>query len=187
VLAQQKRRVLLMKSSPAIAGGFTLIELMIALTIIGIFIMLAMPSFSTWLMNTQIRTTAESITNGLQLARNEAVRRNSSVQFVKGAGLDSSWTVSCVAVTPACPDTSPIQMRAMGEGSSASITVTPSDGNTVVFDNFGMLTTPVVAVARFDIDGSNTAQSRELRVTIQSGGNVRMCDPNTTAPDPRAC
>ncbi len=169
------------------SAGFTLIELMIALTIIGIFIMLAMPAFSTWIMNTQIRTTAESITNGLQVARNEAVQRNSAVQFVKGAGTDSSWTVSCVAVTPGCPDLSAIQLRAAGEGSSAAITVTASDGNTVVFDNFGMMTTPVVAVARFDIDGSNTAESRELRVTIQTGGNVRMCDPQTTAPDPRAC
>ncbi|MDP1653311.1 MAG: GspH/FimT family pseudopilin [Rhodocyclaceae bacterium] len=164
-----------------------MIELMIALTIIGIFITLGLPSFATWLMNTQIRTAAESITNGLQLARNEAVRRNAAVQFVKGAGTDSGWTVSCVAVTPACPDMNAIQLRAAGEGSSAAITVTPSDGNTVIFDNFGMMTTPVVAVTRFDIDGANAAQSRELRVTIQAGGNVRMCDPNTIAPDPRAC
>lgn len=178
-----------MKSSSVMAGGFSLIELMIAITIVAIFLMLAMPNFSEWLVNSRIRTTAESIANGLQVARNESVRRNSAVQFVKGAGTDSSWSVSCVAVTPGCPDTNTIQSRATGEGASAAITVMPSNGNTVVFDNFGMKTTPVGATISFAVDATSlpAAKSRDLRVTVDAGGNVRMCDPNTTAPDPRAC
>jgi type IV fimbrial biogenesis protein FimT len=175
--------------SIARANGFSLIELMIAITIIAIFLLLAMPSFSAWLVNTRIRNASESIANGLQVARNEAVRRNASVQFVKGAGTDSSWVVNCVAVTPGCPDINAIQSRSTGEGSSADITVTPSSGNTVVFDNFGMKTTPAVATISFAIDTTSlsAAESRDLRVTVDAGGNVRMCDPNTTAPDPRAC
>jgi type IV fimbrial biogenesis protein FimT len=171
------------------AGGFTLIELMIAITIVAIFLMLAMPSFSEWLVNTRIRTAAESIANGLQVARNESVRRNAAVQFVKVAGTDTGWAVSCVAVTPGCPDTNVIQSRSAGEGSSAAITATPDNGNTVAFDNFGMKTTPVGATISFAVDTTNlpAAKSRDLRVTVDAGGNVRMCDPNTTAPDPRAC
>jgi len=170
-------------------NGFSLIELMVAITIVSIFLLLAMPSFSEWLINSRIRNAAESIVNGLQLARNEAVSRNASVQFVKGAATDSGWTVSCVAVTPGCPNTNPIQLRASGEGSSSGTTVTPSDGPTVVFDNYGMKTSPAGAQINFAVDTTDlpAAKSRDLRVTVDAGGNVRMCDPNTTAPDPRAC
>lgn len=181
-----------MKKMAPPAAGFTLIELMITIVVLGVLIMLAMPTFSAWIQNTRIRTTAESIVNGLQVARGEAVRRNSSVQFVMGAG--SSWAVSCTVVTPGCPDVNPIQMRATGEGSTASIIVTPSNGLTVVFDSFGTMITPVPGVGasvRFDVDVDTAvlaaSESRELRVTIDTGGNIRMCDPNTTAPDPRAC
>lgn len=170
--------------------GFTLIELLVSLVVLGVFILLAMPSFSAWLMNSKIRTTAESIVNGLQVARNEAVQRNATVEFVLGAG--SSWTVRCAVVAPACPDMNPIQTRATGEGSSSTITVTPSHGNTIIFNNLGLMTSPAVGVndvVRFDVDGpsSAAADSRELRVTIRSGGNVRLCDPNVTGADPRAC
>lgn len=177
-----------MRTCPASARGFTLIEVLVTLVIMGVFILLAMPSFSLWMVNTRIRTAAEATANGLQLARNEAVRRNASVQYVKGAGTDSSWTVSCVATSPGCPDTNAIQSRITGD---AAITVTPDNGNTVVFDNFGMRTTPAPAVvtASFDVDATtvSAADSRDLRVTVDVGGNIRMCDPNTTAPDPRAC
>lgn len=171
------------------SGGFSLIELMITITIVSIFLFLSLPSFSAWLINSRIRNAAESIVSGLQLARNEAVRRNANVQFVKGAGTDSSWTVSCVAVTPGCPDINPIQSRATGEGSSSGTTVTPSHGLTVVFNNFGMKSSPAVALINFTIDTTNlpAAESRDLRITVDAGGNVRMCDPNTVLPDPRAC
>lgn len=179
-----------MKSRRHSSAGFSLIELMMAIALLVIFIALAMPSFSAWIMNTRIRSTAESIANGLQVARNEAVRRNTSVQFVLDAA-GSGWTVSCQnVVLPVCPDTNPIQQRATGEGGNSSITVTPSSSRTIVFNSFGLMTSPAVAgnnVVRFDIDGPDAAESRELRVTIQAGGNVRMCDPQVTGTDPRAC
>lgn len=169
--------------------GFTIIELMIAVVILSIFIMLAAPSFAAWIMNTRIRTTTESVVSGLQLARNEAVRRNLAVQFVLGTGTD--WKV-CVNLTAGvCPDdTNLIQARAVGEGSNSSITIVASNGNTVSFNSFGQMTVPAVmgnSVVSFDVDGPDAAESRELRVTVQAGGNIRMCDPKVSGTDPRAC
>lgn len=168
--------------------GFSLIELMVSITIVALFVLLAMPTFSAWLMNTKIRTAAESISNGLLVARNEAVRRNANVQFVLGSG--SSWSVSCQAVAPACPDLTPIQSRSTGDGSDSTITVAANNGTTIVFNSFGLMIAPVVAVGdivSFDVDGPNTTESRELRVMIRSGGSIRMCDPQVTGTDPRAC
>lgn len=182
-----------MLRTPSIAGarGFTLVELLIGIVIMGVVMSLAMPSYRAWIQNTKIRNTAESILNGLQVARMEAVRRNVSVQLVMGTG--SAWTVGCVAVTATCPAT--IQSHSAGEGSSTAISVTSSGGSTFVFDQFGRRTTPAVGAGTVDLDVDvdaavlSAAQSRQLRVTVDVGGNTRMCDPDTgvATTDPRHC
>jgi type IV fimbrial biogenesis protein FimT len=172
--------------------GFTLIEMMIAVVILSLMLALAMPSYSVWIQNTRIRSAAESFVSGLQLARNEAVRRNSNVRFVVGTG--SAWTVSCTAVTPGCvsADVTAIQVRSIKEGSSSDVTVVASDGATITFDSFGRMPSPTPSVGtkvtfNFDNTQLSTADSRDLRVTVDTGGNVRMCDPNVVSPDVRRC
>jgi len=180
-----------MLKMPSMAGarGFTLIELMIGISIMSLVMALAMPSYRTWIQNTRIRNSAEAILNGLQVARMEAVRRNIPVQLVLGTG--SAWTVGCVTVTATCPAT--IQSHSSGEGSSAAVTVTPSAGGTFVFDPFGRRTTPAVGAGTARLDVATTAltatESRPLRVTVDVGGNTRMCDPSTgvATTDPRHC
>ena len=49
----------------------TLIEMLIGLVILGVLMALGVPSFFAWLQSTQVRNAAESIQNGLQLARAE--------------------------------------------------------------------------------------------------------------------
>lgn len=169
--------------------GASLIELMIAVALTGIVLGYAIPNFSTWIQNNRIRNAAESMLNGLQVARMEAVRHNAPVQFVMGVG--SGWTVGCETVTASCPAL--IQSRTASEGSSAAVTVTASDGGTIVFDAFGRMTSPVPGAGmavRFDVDTQAlaAADSRDLRITVDVGGNTHMCDPNVVvASDPRHC
>ncbi|MFJ2987963.1 GspH/FimT family pseudopilin [Collimonas sp. NPDC087041] len=76
-------------------GGFSLIELLVAMAIFAFLLALAIPAFSGWLQNMQIRNAAESIQNGLQQARTEALRRNTTVRFQ----LTTSVTNSCAIST----------------------------------------------------------------------------------------
>lgn len=95
--------------------GVSLIELIIGIVVLSLVLALGMPSFSAWVQNTQTRTAAESILNGLQLARNEAVRRNANVRFslTNGSG-KVAWQVGCVDVRDDCPEK--IQERLADEG-----------------------------------------------------------------------
>lgn len=163
--------------------GFTLIELMIGIVVLAIVIALGVPSYRTWIQNTKLRNAAESILNGLQLARSEAVARNQRVRFTLGAG--SSWTV-CLPDPDPDAECALIQSRATGDGSSAAVTVVAVPAITNIdFSPLGQGTAVSIDV---DVDPEllSADESRNLRILV-SGGNVRMCDPNVDAPDSRAC
>jgi type IV fimbrial biogenesis protein FimT len=172
--------------------GFSLIELMIALTIFGISLMLALPSFTEWLQGQHIRVAAEAVTNGLQVARAEAIRRNVLTQIVFGPG--SGWAVTEVASAAA------VQSRPAEEGSAnAVITTTPANTTTVTFTPLGSVTTNLDTtnpVTQIDIANPNIGGAcqpggpmRCLRVLISGGGRIKMCDPHPAiaATDPRFC
>ena len=67
---------------------------MITLAVLGMLIMIALPNIAAWLQNTQIRTSAEGMQAGLQLARAEALKRNATVRFQLVDTLTSACAVS---------------------------------------------------------------------------------------------
>lgn len=59
--------------------AFTLIEIIIVISILAITIALATPSFSLWYAKSKINDTTKLIFNDLQFARSEAIKRNSQM------------------------------------------------------------------------------------------------------------
>ena len=159
--------------------GLTLIELMITVAVLAIGLSLAAPSFTQQIGNYRLRTASESIINGLNFARAEAVRRNSPVSFTLTAG-GSGWTVA--QVSPATT----LQSRADGEspGISASSTTASS---TVTFTATGFVDNSVVRLSQINL-ASSAANTDTRRIDIFGGGLIRVCYPTvTTADDPRRC
>ena len=100
--------------------GFTLLELMIIVAILGILIALAAPSFTSLLERRKIIAAAEAIQSDLRWARSEAIKRNTdvTVSFTPGAG--GIWKY---VITPAIKTVD-----------SATI---PEFGNVALAENFG--------------------------------------------------
>ena len=184
LLGDKEGRAVLMRRHNA---GVTLIELAIGLVILGLLLSVAMPSFQAWLQNVQIRNAAESILNGIQTARIEAMRTNHSVELEIRDG--SGWTVMDRTAMP----NATIQQRDHADGSrNARVAMQPAGAGKVSFNGMGWVTDNAdgsPAITQIDVTSSvmTGTQSRPLRIAVAPGGMVRMCDPALTAPDPRAC
>lgn len=62
--------------------GFTLIEVLVAVAVVGLLMALGMPAFSTFMANNKVRNAADSLQAGLQAARAEAIKQNRAVEFL---------------------------------------------------------------------------------------------------------
>lgn len=182
-----------MLTRAATQTGFTLIEVLFTVAVLGILVMMAMPTFGEWLQSQQLRAAAEASVNGLQVARAEAIRRNLPVQITFNVP-QTGW-----AVTEPPPGLAAIQSRAHEEGSpNAQLAATPAGATIVTFTPLGGVTTNAggsATITRLDVTNPSggacqpAGAMRCLRVVISAGGTVRMCDPHpaVVAPDPRAC
>jgi len=183
--------------------GFTLIELMVALAIVALLFLLGMPSFTSFLRNSEIRSTAESIINGLRAATSEAANRNKKVtfEFASATGADwSFWVFDDDGVTKKT-----IQSYSKKEaGSSTKITLSPAGQLMVTFNGLGRVdidpASPNNHIRQIDIDSVVAGEARPQRIIVDDPNppaagkprGLRMCVPAPalaalTPPDPRAC
>ena len=172
-------------------AGFTIIEVMVVVAVLAIVLSIALPNLRVMIANTQIRSVAESVRNGFQVARTEAVKRNESVRFTLNA--NSSWQLGCVTVVADlngdgqadCPAV--ITQKGVREGGGNAVTIVGA--GQAIFTSLGTLAAIAGQLTQVDITSTNTAiGTRPLRITLGVGGNARMCDPSiTTAGDARAC
>ena len=193
--------------------GFTLIEMMIALAIVAMVLFVAVPAFTIFLQNQQIKNAAQTVMTGLGSARAESIRRNATVRFQFVSDLTAgcvlatnslAWVVSladpdsaCDAVPGATTAPQIVEKRSATEG-TRNVTVV-ADASTATFTGLGRLTGAGIT----QIDFSNATGTCEhvdlvngtmrcLRVMISAGGEARMCDPKVAVPvppaiEPRAC
>ena len=122
--------------------GFTLIELIITITIVGIMVALAAPGMGTIIKNQRLTAQANDLVADLNLARSEAVKRATWVTICKTANPNAS--------SPACDTTASNQWTAgrivfVDSGSGTST----NDGNGVINTN------EIVLRVRQGLEGGN--------------------------------
>jgi len=74
--------------------GFTLLDLVITLSVAAILLSLSVPSFSTAIQNNRMVTQVNELNTALSLARSEAVKRNDTItlcQSSNGTSCTGSW------------------------------------------------------------------------------------------------
>jgi len=194
--------------------GFTIVELLVGITILAMLLALGAPALGTYLQNAKLGSATSNYFQGIQMARAEAIRRNVNAEFVLTDTPVSTANIANV-VAPAVNGANWIvrasagaglftllDAKAGGEGEGSSVAnalqitgaaVAPAvfDGR-IAFNGFGATANG----AAYTIDVKNPSAGvcvadggtlRCRRITVSPGGKIHACDPVAPVGDSRAC
>jgi type IV fimbrial biogenesis protein FimT len=164
--------------------GFTLVEVLVVLTIVALLAAAALPGMRRHLANADIRAVAEEMRSGIEQARSEAIRRNTSVRFDRSG---TGWNL----ILPASGGNPDTLLTARAGRTRTQVTVT-TDVDTISFSGSGW-TTPFGQAMNINLQAPSAGGCRPtggincLNVAVAAGGLVRSCDPGAAPGTATAC
>lgn len=188
--------------------GFSLVELLVAVSVLAVLMAMAVPNFTTWIRNARVRTVAEALQASIRLAQAEAQRRNQSVVLFRTSSKECLTTSTADAAgmqwqirsipNPLMTDDVPeaIQCGVLTDVSTGVKISTSTQAAALCFAGDGRQTTLTNPAAigqdctanaiTFRVEPTTGgAENRPLQLDLSLSGAVRMCDPGKakTAPD----
>lgn len=169
---------------PSTGRGFTLIELMVAITVMAVLLGLAVPSFNEATLGSKLGSYANNFVASTNLARSEAIKRNVKVTLCATAdgsscassgGWEQGWIIKCKTTNNTTCDATGsdwiVIHRQQALGSGLKMTDV-ADTRSMEFDPAGVGATPAT-VTLCRATPSVGGQERVISVTATGRASVR--------------
>lgn len=152
------------------SGGFTLIELVVAVVIVGIFAAMATPSFTSLIHRMNVRAASDELYDLLQYARAEAVTRSTTVSIGAASG-----TTNIVVALGSFNGGGTVLRQVGAAGLQTGVSINAAV-NSVTFTPTGTASTAACFQVLYSTDTSVSSQY----ITLLTSG--RITPPVTTKP-----
>jgi len=147
------------------AAGFTLIEMMVTLTVVVILLGIAAPSFQKIITNQRVKSASFDMFSALTYARSEAIKRNAATTLRAGATTDGAWTTGWRVV-----DAGGTALRSWAAVPNLAITEN-SNLTSVGFGRDGRLTTATPSL-KIDSSGADFSGLTSRCVRVDPSGRA---------------
>jgi type IV fimbrial biogenesis protein FimT len=156
--------------SSSSTSGFTLLELLMVIAIMGITLAIAIPNFKALITSIRLTNAANNMVSALQIAKSEAIKSNSLVSIIPNLKWEKGW-----GVKKQITNEPPISLF---EPLNAGYTVQPQTPpiSEITYRPDGRIAQNKEVVFYF-CSPASTAAFRE--VTINATGRVKVLNPNT--------
>ncbi|MBE9610788.1 GspH/FimT family pseudopilin [Chitinilyticum piscinae] len=168
-------------------SGFTLIEMMVTVAVLGIALAIAVPNLSDFIARTHLKGVADNLAQDLVYARSEAARQNKTVQLSMSDGASSCYglttnnTTDCTCTITDAATSGYCELRQAGSFPSG-ITLTRANGafSNLQFDSArGLPVTSSNATLTGNQEVTVTGKSgRKLVVKMSVLGSVCIYSPS---------
>ena len=192
--SQHKREfqiVLAVKVPRCLQCGFTLIELMVTISIAAVLMMIAIPSLTTYRRNAELTSVTNTLVASINTARGEALKRGLSSMVVpinNGTAWATGWVVFVDTDSSRTYSnaTDTLVYTAPAPEGYINITATgPASANSqIIFDASGYPKTAAGASGNFTfrVERNDSADFSEKRfIVVARTGRTRVCKPISAA------
>ena len=153
--------------------GFTLVELLVTLAVLGILVLIGIPNMRAIIQNNRIATLTNDLLSDINLARSEALKRATNVGIcMSSAGIacdGASWTGGRMVFA----DTNNNQAFDAGEPvlrareAMASTTLTTAEvPNPLIFNARGIIANTTTDVSYSLCDDRGTSKGRSIKIKL---------------------
>ena len=175
-----------MNSRPNATFGFTLLELMVVMVVCGVLASLAVPSFTSLIKATRLRSATDSLFKALQLARSESITRNNRTIVCKSStgkscsfqgGWEQGWIVFVDANNNGLFDSNePLVLQQSPLSADIRLSGNGSIANYVSFNSLGrtVSTSGAFQAGTLTACANSKGQTESRKIVISSVGRSRL-------------